>query len=169
MLATIHWEYLALLVVIVIAALVVSPIALTFFRGARAIADTESDEFRLSSIHMWTEVHRAHDGGSFQTMRLNDGNFVWVSVGLTTLKVFVTPSMTDAAQFKELRTFELLNGAMRFSLPPERRDAEDLLLLERLRRAIAWPASAEQLGATLTAMDNSLLEMHDHKGGFKEP
>ena len=68
MLATIHWEYLALLVVIVITTLVVSPIALMFFRRARAITYTKSDEFRLSNIHMWTEVHRGRDGGgSFQT------------------------------------------------------------------------------------------------------
>jgi hypothetical protein len=75
--------------------------------------------------------------------------------------------MADAAQFKELRSFELSGNPIRFSLPPERRHAEDLLLLERVRRAIAWPASAEELGATLTAMDRSALETNEHKATSK--
>jgi hypothetical protein len=62
---------------------------------------------------MWTEPHHSKDGGSFQLMRLRDGNFALISVGLTTVKVFVTPERTDMARCRELKDFPLHNDLER--------------------------------------------------------
>jgi hypothetical protein len=131
---------------------------LVLFRHARAIANTSSDDFRLSNVHMWTEAHHNKDGGgSFQRMRLQDGNIVFVSVGVGTVKVFVMPlEATDPTQFTELKEFALAHGWSRFELPSKRRFAEDLLILNHLRSAIAWPASVDELSATLRGMDDTL-------------
>lgn len=107
---------------------------------------------------MWTEAHHTKDaGGSFQRMRLQDGNIVFVSVGIGTAKVFVMPlEATDPTQFTELKESALANGLSRFELPSRRRFAEDLLILNHLRRAIAWPASVDEVSATLHEIDDTL-------------
>lgn len=156
MLATIHWGHITL-VLIAIGALVASPFLIVLFRSARAIARTSSDDFRLNNQNMWTEAHHTNDGGSFQLMRLKDGNFVFISVGITTVKVFITPDRTDMARYRELKEFPLPNGVERVEWPPQKRHAEDLLLLDRVRRSIAWPTSEEELTVRLDAMDGSLL------------
>jgi hypothetical protein len=60
--ATIHWGYVGL-VVIALCALVASPFLVVLIRGARAIANTSSDDFRLNNPNMWTEAHHTKDGG----------------------------------------------------------------------------------------------------------
>jgi hypothetical protein len=130
----------------------------TLFRQARTIADVNTDEFRLSNSNIWTEAHHTDDGGSVQRMRLEDGNVVFISIGIATVKVFVTPlKVTDSAQFIELREFVLTNGLERHSMMTrDERNAEDLLLLNHLRRAIAWPKSIDNLRATLNEMNDTL-------------
>jgi hypothetical protein len=110
---------------------------------------------------MWTEPHHSKDGGSFQLMRLRDGNFALISVGLTTVKVFVTPERTDMARCRELKGFPLHNGLERIQWSAQDRHSEDLLLLDRMRRLIAWPTSEDELSATLDPMDRSLLSAHN--------
>jgi hypothetical protein len=105
---------------------------------------------------MWTEVHHMKDAGSFQTMRLRDGIFVFVSVGLATVKVFVTPNLRDAARYVEVKEFTLPNAHSRLRLPHRSRHAEDLLLLDRVRRAISWPNSADELATSLCTMGSRL-------------
>lgn len=124
----------------------------------KTVDHTNSDDFRLSNINMWTEVHHPEDGGSVQRMRLKDGNAVVISVSIATVKVFVTPlEITDLTQFKELKEFELPNGWWRhIMMTPDKRYAEDLLILDHLRRVIAWPASVDELSATLHGMDATL-------------
>jgi hypothetical protein len=110
---------------------------------------------------MWTEPHHTKDGGSFQLMRLRDGNFALISVGLTTIKVFVTPERTDMARCRELKDFPLHNDLERVQWSAQDRHSEDLLHLDRMRRLIAWPTSEDELCATLDPMDRSLLSAHN--------
>ena len=74
-LAIIHWGYLALFVTVV-GAVAFAPVVKALFRNARTIANTSSDKFRLNNTHIWTEAYHTDGGGSYQSMRLNDGNFV---------------------------------------------------------------------------------------------
>lgn len=126
------------------------------FHWARAIAHSYSDEFRLGQANLWTEVHHTKDKGSYQTMRLKDGNFVFVSVGLNTIKVFVAPKLTKPADLIEIKEFNLPNGLERLRWLDKTRHAEDLLLLDRVRRAIAWPNSSDELAARLGKSDSTL-------------
>src|SRR6266850_2748593 len=74
----------------------------TLFGNVQGIAHLNSDDFRLSNANMWTEPHHTKDGGSFQRMRLEDGNIVFLSVSIMTVKVFVTPlEVSDLTQFRE--------------------------------------------------------------------
>jgi hypothetical protein len=127
-------------------------------RAIRAVTHMDSDDFRLSNANIWTEAHHTKDGGSVQRMRLKDGNIVFISVGITTVKVFVTPlEVSDLTQFRELKEFALANGLWRqMMMTPDKRYAEDLLLLNHLRRAIAWPASVDELSAALHGIDHTL-------------
>ncbi len=155
-LAMIYWGYLALVLVVVVL-LVASPFLIALFRSARAIAHVSSDEFRLSHTHMWTEAHHTNDGGSFELMRLTDDNLVLISVGVTTVKVFLAPDQTDMARYRELKEFPLPNGLERVQWAPHERHSQDLLFLDRVRRTIGWPTSADQLTATLEGTDSGLL------------
>ena len=130
----------------------------TLFGQAQTIANLDSDEFRLGVPHVWTEAHHTDDGGSFQRMRLGDDNVVFLSVGIATVKVFVTPlQLTNQTEFKEVREFALTNGLERHAMmTPAERYADDLLLLDHLRRAIAWPTSVHELSDTLNRMDDTL-------------
>jgi hypothetical protein len=66
------------------------------------------------------------------------------------------PTVWGVTQFRELKEFALTNGLLRLQLPPKKRYAEDLLLLNHLRRAIAWPTSVDELSATLHGIDHTL-------------
>jgi hypothetical protein len=155
-LATIHWGYVGL-VLVGVCALVAGRFLIALIRYTRAIANASTDDFRLGKPNMWTEAHHTSDGGSFQLMRLNDGNFVLISVGVTTVKVLVTPDRTDVARYRELKDFPLLKGLERAQWPPQKRHSEDLLVLHRVRQVIAWPTSADELSAILDATDRSFL------------
>jgi len=129
----------------------------TLFGNVQGIAHLNSDDFRLSNANMWTEPHHTKDGGSFQRMRLEDGNIVFLSVSIMTVKVFVTPlEVSDLTQFRELKEFELANRLSRIELAPKKRYAEDLLLLSHLRRAIGWPMSVDELSNVLHGIDHTL-------------
>ena len=106
---------------------------------------------------MWTEAHHSQDGGFFQLMRLKDGDFVLISVGISTVKVFVTPDRSDMTRYRELKDFPLHSAVERLGQSAQQRHAEDLLLLERVRRAVAWPASSRDLASALQSTDSSLL------------
>jgi hypothetical protein len=95
------------------------------------MANTDSDDFRLSNPHIWTEAHHTEGGGSIQRMRLDQDNIVLISVGITTVKVFVTQlEVSDSTQFRELREFALANGLSRAMMSPTKLCSEDLLLPE---------------------------------------
>jgi hypothetical protein len=154
--AALHWGYVAL-AVLALALLIASPFLLVLFRSARAIAYTSTDDFRLSNVNMWTEPGHSPAGGSFQMMRLRDGHFVFLSVGISTVKVFTTPDRSDAAQFRELREFPVPSAFDRVQQSPQKRHAEDLVFLGRLRPAIGWPESLSDLVSSVQSVDSSLL------------
>jgi hypothetical protein len=154
--AMIHWGYIAV-GVLAATLLVATPLFLAVSRSARAIAHTSTDDFRLSNANMWTEPHHTPDGGSLQLMRLKDGHFVLVSVGVSTVKVFTTPDRSDVTQYRELLEFPVHSAFERLSQSSQQRRAEDLLFLDRVRRAIGWPESVTDLVSSVQSIDESLL------------
>jgi hypothetical protein len=154
--ATIHWVYIAV-VVLAGALLVATPFFRALFRSARVIANTSTDDFRLSNANMWTEPRHTPDGGSLQLMRLRDGHLVLVSVGVSTVKVFTTPDRSDVTQYRELLEFPVHSAFERLSQSSQQRRAEDLLFLDRVRRAIGWPESVSDLASSAQSIDESLL------------
>jgi len=105
---------------------------------------------------MWTEPRHVPDGGSVQLMRLSDGYFVIISVGISTVKVFTTPDRSDVTQYRELREFRL-HMFERHGQTSQKRHSDDLLFLERVCRAIGWPESVKDLVASVESIDAKLL------------
>ena len=94
--------------------------------------------------------------GSFQRMRLVDGTFVLVSVGLDTIKVLVSRLPSDPASYIEIKQFSLPNALERLQSPDRIRHAEDSGLLHQVRRVISWPKSADELAARLETIPSAL-------------
>ena len=67
-------------------------------------------------------------------MRMEDGNFILMSVGADTAKVFVSPRLDSIESFIELASFPLGH------FHEDRREQEKLIL-NQLRAAIGWPKS----------------------------
>ena len=160
-----NWSYVEL-AILIIAILVASPFLFVAFRSARAIAYSKTDDFRLSKAHMWTEPQHIPDGGgSVQLMRLKDGHFVLISVGVSTVKVFTTPDRSDITQCRELREFPMPSVIDRISHnvveqithSSQQRHSEDLLVLEHVRRAIGWPESVIDLVSSVESIDFNFL------------
>jgi hypothetical protein len=154
--AMIHWGYITV-AILSGALLVAAPFFLVVFRSSRTIAHTSTDDFRLRNANIWTEPDHTPDGGSLQLMRLRDGHFVLVSVGISTVKVFTTPERSDVTKYRELTEFPMQGALERLSQSSQERHAEDLLFLDRVRRAMGWPDSVSDLVSSLQSIDDSLL------------
>jgi hypothetical protein len=126
--------------------------------GGKTIAAVDTDEFRLSRKNFWTEPDHPQDAGSTQQMRLEDENIITISVSIETIKVFASPLVvTDISQFIELKSLSIKNGSQRLSLLSyKERIAEDLLLLEKMRKAISWPKTLDELIVKLTQMPSTI-------------
>jgi hypothetical protein len=113
---------------------------------------------------MWTR-HIPDGGGSVQLMRLKDGNFVIISVGVSTVKVFTTPDRSDTTQYRELREFPMpiiigrisQSRVEQITHSSQQRHSEDLLVLEHVRRAIGWPESVSDLVSSVESIDFNFL------------
>lgn len=119
----------------------------SIFSSAQKIAYVDTDEFRLSRKNLWTEANHPREGGSIQRMRIDDENVVLISISIETIKIFISPlNITDLSQLIELKSIIIKNRAQRLSaMSRQDRIAEDLLLLEKLRKAISWPNSLNSL------------------------
>jgi hypothetical protein len=125
-------------------------------RLASAKSRVNSTEYRLSQSHFWTDVTHVDDGGASQLMRLPDGNFLILSMGLNTAKVFVASELATPTTWVEVTSLQL-NWEARRMLSRAQRRAVDEALLERLRKAIAWPSNANESGHAIAALPPRLL------------
>jgi hypothetical protein len=140
-------------------AAVFCPVIVVFWRYARLLAHAKgavnSPNFRLSMDNFWTDVeHGDEAGGASQIMRLEDGNFVFLSVGVTTVRVFVTSGLERPDQFAEVASFETPHVEARQADPHVERRSENELILSRLRKAIGWPKSTQELSTALATIDS---------------
>lgn len=131
------WLYIALGLAVGIL-VVLWPVIRAFWRAVRTVQYAQTPEARLQLTNLWTEIQQSKDAGSFQMMRMKDGNIIFLSVGADTAKVFVTPRLDNPASFVEYASF-----------PIQQRTAsareQETITLNELRAAIGWPSSASAL------------------------
>lgn len=98
----------------------------------------QTPEARLQIPNLWTEIEQSKGAGSFQMMRMKDGNIIFLSVGADTAKIFVTPRLDHPTSFVEFASF-----------PIQKRTAssreQETITLNELRSAIGRPNSASEL------------------------
>jgi hypothetical protein len=145
------WWYWVLCSVVAILVAWFSPVVVMLWRMTRAVARAQSPspQDRLAQPGFWTEVEHIPDAGATQVMRMEDDNFIMLSAGTTTLKVYVTPRLDELEAFRELATFSLENVVQRVGLSRQQRAQDDEQHLERLRKTIGWPKTVDELRRTL--------------------
>jgi hypothetical protein len=104
----------------------------------------------LSIPNVWTEINNVEDFGEMQMMKMEDGNIIFMSVGLDTTKVFVASNLESLESFSELASYSILPTGDR------RRRGEGIL--QRLRATVGFPKSIEELRRNLKNIDAGLLE-----------
>jgi len=142
-----HWWFWAICGSAAVLAYGISPFVIASCRYARLASHVNSDSFRLKQSNFWTEVQHNQEGGASQVMRMQDGNYIILSIGASTAKVLLTPELTPDAlnAIRELASFPLVNEDLRLKLSRQQRMKAEELSLELLRRAIGWPKSVEEL------------------------
>jgi hypothetical protein len=112
---------------------------------ARAIARARSPRDLLRMASVWTPIQQVKNAGSTQTMRMDDGNFIMLSVGYDTTRIFFTPRFDSVESFVEVASFPIGD------ISKNRREAEEAIL-NRLRARIGWPKSTAELRAKIEDM-----------------
>jgi hypothetical protein len=98
---------LVMLAVILVACFLLSPVLMALWRNVPMLSHANSPGFRLSMPNLWTEIQQVQGAGSTQLMRMEDGNIVFLSVGLDTAKVFITPQLDSTLSFSEVASFPI--------------------------------------------------------------
>jgi hypothetical protein len=131
------WLYIGLALLAVLG-VVFWPVLTALRRNVRMIQNGQTPEARLQIPNLWTEIEQSKGAGSFQMMRMKDGNIIFLSVGADTAKVFVTPRLDSPDSFTEYASFPIQKRTS------STREQESITLNE-LRSAIGWPSSASEL------------------------
>lgn len=139
------WWCWAASVVIALVAVALSPVLIVMYRYAGILSSVNSPSFRLSTYNMWTEVTHVEDAGATQIMRMEDENFILLSVGITTAKIFTCVALDDPTGFIELATIPLDNPDTRLDASRQDRQKEDEQFLFRIRTEIGWPKWVSEL------------------------
>ena len=131
------WELL-LVFEIILVSVVCAFVFVGWRRKARRVAQAHSPEHRLKIPNLWTEIERVEHGGSAQMMRMKDGNFIMLSVGVDSMKVLVSPQLDFKAAFTELASFSVRPS-------DKSRRQQQTAILDDLRRQIGFPESMSEL------------------------
>jgi hypothetical protein len=161
------WWYWVVCLIIGLFVTWVSRVAIVLWRHARLLSYIESPAFALQHGGIWTEIQHVQGGGAKQVMRMEDGNFVLLSVGITTVIVFVTPKLGDQTHMIDLASFQAKDPLERTQLAREDRRPEDERMLNHLRTAIGFPKSSEELRRTLQTLGPSLFGYQGYPKGYK--
>lgn len=123
---------------ITVACVVLTPVVIALWNTVRVVSKAGSPEHRLQIPNIWTEIQEVKDAGSIQRMRMEDGNFILLSAGLDTMKVFVSPRLDSIESLVELASFPLVQTH-------ESRREQEKIGLNQLRTAVGWPKSIDEL------------------------
>jgi hypothetical protein len=130
------WQ-LFLIFEIVLGSVVLAFVFVGWLRKRRMVSKAHSPEHRLKIPNVWTEFRHAKQGGSTYMMRMNDGNFVMLSVGHDATKVLVGPRLDSLESFTELASFSMDQS--------HKHCRGEEVILNQLRAAIGSPQSIDEL------------------------
>jgi hypothetical protein len=105
---------------------------------------------------MWTPIQHIEDGGAVQLKRLEDGNFVLLSVGVTHLNIYVTPKVGDLARTIQLASFGLNSAEVRLGMSRNERRPNDEQILDQIRELVGSPKSVEEVRITAEKLSQSI-------------
>ena len=131
------WK-LFLLFEIILCLVVLTFVFIGWWRKVRRVSKAHSPEHRLKIPNLWTAIERGGHGCFSQMMRMEDGNFILLSVELDTTRVLVGPRFDSVESFTEV-----------VSLPASHshksRSQEKAAILSELRKQIGFPRSVTEL------------------------
>jgi hypothetical protein len=119
-------------------------------------------EFYLKNPNFWTESEHPKNGGAIQIMKMEDGQFIVLSVGLATAKVFVRSKLDFTMSPVEVASFPIARFLDRMEISREKRRDEDELILNQLRKVIEWPKSIDELRQKLEMLETNPLDLQGH-------
>ena len=111
---------------------------------SRLTSDVQASRLKIPNI--WSEINHVENFGETQMMRMEDGNIIFLSVGLDTTKVFVAANLESLSSFIELASFPITPTSQ------DRRKSGDAIL-NQLRKAIAWPKTIDELKQNIRKMN----------------
>jgi hypothetical protein len=165
------WWYWGLCFTIGLVAAWLSPLVIVFWRSMRVLSYMHSPRFRLEHGSIWTEIEHIPAGGSRQLIRMEDGNILLLSVGVTTVIVYVNPWLggkhLDPGKSDQLALFMVKDPFQRTNLSREARRQEDEKMLDLLRKAVGFPKSTEELKRTLHKLHPSIFGYQGYPQGYK--
>jgi|GEM_PF-6671911 len=131
------WELLLTFEIVLVSVLLLF-VFVGWRKKARMVSKAHSPEHRLKIPNIWTEIQQVKHGGSTQMMRMTDGHFIMLSVGVDTTKVSVSLEMAPIESFTEVASFP--TGQSQKS-----RRQQQASILNDLRKHIGFPQSVSEL------------------------
>jgi hypothetical protein len=116
-------------ILIVVTGVLLSPALFAIWKAVRSVNYAQTAEARLQMANLWTEIQQVKD------------NYVLVSIGVDTMKVFLSPKLDEIENFSELASVNLLRSC-------DRKRAE--VVFSQARQVIGWPDSVVELRKQLT-------------------
>lgn len=148
-----HWWFWLIVGIATLIVIWLCPLLIITLRYKRHIMYRRSREFRLENPNFWTDIEHIEKGGAIEMMRMEDGQFIILSVGMYTAKVFVRPKLDPTVSRIELASFPISGILDRMDISREKRRDEDELILNHLRKAIGWPKSIDELKQKLDTLE----------------
>ena len=154
-----HWWFWLIVGIATLIVIWLCPLLIISLRYLRLITFRQSKEFRLENPNFWTDPEHPENGGAIEMMRMEDGQFIILSVGMDTAKVFVRPKLDPTVSRIELASFQIPGFLNRMDISREKRRNEDELILNQLRKVIGWPKSIDELKHKLEKMEANPFDL----------
>jgi hypothetical protein len=148
--------YCAIFILIGILGIWMSPLPIILWRHVRLASHIQSPAYALEH-GAWTEVRHVQEGGAVQVLKMGDGNYIYLSIGMEAVIVFVTPKIGDANQLTQLAAFPVKDRLSRTGLTRDERRIADEKMLEHLRKEVGWPKTTAELTRTLERLPPSFF------------
>jgi hypothetical protein len=153
-----HWWFWLIVGIAVLAVIWLSRLSIILLRYLRLIAFRQSKEFRLENPNFWTDSEHPENGGAIQMMKMEDGQFIVLSIGVATAKIFVRSKLDFTVSPIEVASYPIARFLDRMEISREKRRVEDKLMLTQLRKVIGWPKSCDELKRRLELLEANPLE-----------
>jgi TPR repeat protein len=147
-----HWWFWLIVGIATLIVIWLCPLLTITLRYLRLIMYRRSKEFRLENPNIWTDIEHIEKGGAIEMMRMEDGQFILLSIGTATAKVFVRSKLDHTVSPIELASLPIPEFLNRMDISREKRRDEDESILNQLRKVIGWPKSIDELKQKLETL-----------------